>query len=138
MGVYTILSLILIVFAIYLIYRLVKAERFSENIIIFPANAFIGFFIINSVGLAILISFDNNLESIIYGSIVLTAIISFFFGYFLSPIKRSSRSKFLDLKAFQSKKNSFYKKGFISLFLLVLLFVKTHLNFIFREANDIE
>ena len=122
MGVYTTITLILIIFDILLISRLIKAERFGENIIIFPANAFVGFFIMNSIGLAILMSFDNNFESLVYGFIVLTATISFIFGYFIIPQKRSSRTNFLDLKAFQSKKNSFYKKGFISLFLLVLLF----------------
>ena len=107
MGVYTTITLILIIFDILLISRLIKAERFGENIIIFPANAFVGFFIMNSIGLAILMSFDNNFESLVYGFIVLTATISFIFGYFIIPQKRSSRTNFLDLKAFQSKKNSF-------------------------------
>ena len=115
MGVYTTTTLILIIFNIFLISRLIKAERFSENIIILPANAFIGFFIINSIGLAILMSFDNNFESLVYSFIVSTATFSFIFGYFIIPQKRSSRSKFLDLKAFQSKKIAFIKRG-LSLF----------------------
>ena len=122
MGVYTTFSFLLIVFDIFLIAFVIKAERFSKNIIIFPANAFIGFFIMHSVGLAFLMSFDNNVESIVYGSIVLTAIISFVCGYFLFPEKRNSRIKFLELEAFQSKNDSFYKMGFVSLFLLVLSF----------------
>ncbi|MFT4683533.1 MAG: oligosaccharide repeat unit polymerase [Patiriisocius sp.] len=122
MGVYTTPTLILIIFAIFLISRLIKAERFGENVVILPAIAYIGFFIINSIGMAILMSFDNNYESLVYGFIVSIATFSFIFGYFIIPQKRISRNKFLSLKAFQSKKNSFYKKGFISLFLLVLLF----------------
>ena len=119
MGVYTTLSLILIIFIIILIYCFLKLERFTETGVILPVIAFISFFIINSVGLAIFKSFDNNSESLVFVFIVYIAMLSFFFGYHLMPQRGSNRKLFLSLKIFKLKSDNYYKRGFICLFLLV-------------------